>query len=169
VSAVHIRRIRPDEGRLLRDLRLRSLADAPEAFGQTVAEAATRPAEDWSQQARAASEGGRRAWFLAEDDIDGRVVGLVQGRRRPPEDVLIFSMWVDPGARMSGAGRALLGTLGEWARGWGARRAVLWVFSVNEGAIRFYERLGFRRVESGPDAESGASWGTFAMELDLSA
>ena len=76
-------------------------------------------------------------------------------------------MWVDPDARRTGAGRALIDAVEEWSRGWGARRVVLWVFGTNEGAQRFYERIGFRFVPDGPDAESGLSYGAAAMERML--
>jgi ribosomal protein S18 acetylase RimI-like enzyme len=34
----------------------------------------------------------------------------------------------------------------------------------NDDAIRFYERIGFRVQNEGPDAESGAAYGALAME-----
>jgi ribosomal protein S18 acetylase RimI-like enzyme len=56
----------------------------------------------------------------------------------------------------------------DWARGWGGRRVVLWVLGANEGALRFYERIGFRVLSDGPDVESGRAFGALAMELALS-
>jgi hypothetical protein len=35
---------------------------------------------------------------------------------------------------------------------------------TNEGASRFYERIGFQQLTEGPDAESGRDYGAFAME-----
>jgi GNAT superfamily N-acetyltransferase len=163
---MEVRRISADEGPLLRELRLASLDDAPEAFGQTHEQAAREPDAEWHSAARAAAQGDRRAWFLARDAA-GAAIGLVQARRRPPTDCLVFSMWVAPAARRSGAGRALLDAVEEWARGWGAQRIVLWVFGANEGAQRFYERIGYRFADGGPDAESGRSYGAVAMERAL--
>lgn len=158
-----VRRIRDDEAELLRELRLRSLNDAPEAFGQTADEAAARVDEEWRQQARSAASGDRRSWFIAETGTQPRTIGLVNGRRRPPDDVMLFSMWVEPESRRLGVGRSLIGALDAWAREWGARRTVLWVFAGNEPAIRFYERLGFAVEEDTPDAEIGRSYGALAM------
>ena len=157
-----VRRIEPDDGDLLRELRLRSLRDAPEAFGQTVEDATAREVEDWQQLARQSSAGERRAWFIAEDE-SGRPAGLVQGRRRPPEHLLIFSMWVDPSVRRSGVGRQLIEAVEAWALMWGGRHSVLWVFGTNEPALRFYRRLGFEVELEGPDAESGRTYGALAM------
>src|ERR671917_264257 len=57
VAMVTVRRIRADEGPLLRDLRLRALADAPEAFGQALQDAQAQPDAEWTQAARQASGG----------------------------------------------------------------------------------------------------------------
>jgi len=164
-GTVRVRRIAPDDGPLLRELRLRSLSDAPEAFGQTADEARARTGDDWVAQASAASRGERRAWFIAE--IDDFEVGLVLARRRPPDTALVFSMWVDADHRRAGIGRALLDKVSDWARGWGAAAIVLWVLGANDVAIRFYDRLGFEMIDAGPDVESGAPYGALAMSLAL--
>jgi len=166
---MHIRRIDPDEWAVLREMRLASLLDAPEAFGQRYETAASEPEAEWRSAARASSSGERRAWFIARGGVGAgaRDVGLVQARRRPPTDCLLFSMWVAPGARRSGAGRHLVDAVAAWAAGWGGKRVVLWVFGANEGALRFYERLGFRVVADGADAESGRAFGALAMELSI--
>jgi GNAT superfamily N-acetyltransferase len=159
-----------DEWELLRDLRLRSLAESPDAFGQHAEDARTQPREEWQAIARASSAGDRRAWFVAEraETGTGRVaVGIVSGRRRPPGTLLIFSMWVDPGYRRTGVGRALIEAAEAWAIGWGARRSVLWVFAANEPAVRFYLRIGYATESSGDDALTGARYGALAMARRL--
>jgi GNAT superfamily N-acetyltransferase len=163
--SVVVRRIKPADWQTLRELRLQSLLDAPEAFGQTHGHAAAIPDSEWQQNARASSTGDARLWLVAS--IDDAQVGLVQARRRAPDDCLVFSMWVAPGARRAGVGAMLIDALADWAAGWGARRLVLWVFGANEGAHRFYERIGFTIVPDGPDAESGKSFGAFAMERPI--
>ena len=160
--AIEIKRITPDEWALLRDLRLDSLRDSPDAFGQRLDEAALFDDADWKATAKAASSGDRRTWFIARDE--DQPVGLVQGRRRPPDACLLFSMWVAPDARRLGVGRALVHAVDDWARGWGAKRVILWVLAGNEGAHRFYEDIGFRVLMSGPDAASGSAYGALAME-----
>lgn len=162
---IEIRRIAPEDWQLLREMRLASLRDAPEAFGQRYENAESEPESEWRSAARASSSGERRAWFIARaSSLDA---GLVQARRRPPGDCLVFSMWVAPRGRRAGVGRALIQAVADWARGWDGTRIVLWVFGANESAHRFYERLGFRVIPDGPDAESGKSFGAFAMELPL--
>jgi GNAT superfamily N-acetyltransferase len=163
--SIEVRRIRAEDWQLLRDLRLHSLHDSPAAFGQRYEEAGMSDDHEWVTTARAASSGDRRAWFIAWDAQ--RPVGLVQGRRRPPADCLLFSMWVAPEARRRGTGRALVQAVEDWARKWGARRIVLWVITGNDGAVRFYEMLGFRTLPNGPDAESGRTHGALAMGRPL--
>jgi GNAT superfamily N-acetyltransferase len=165
---VEVTRIKADEWPVLRELRLRSLLDAPEAFGQRYENAESEPESEWRSAARASAAGDRRAWFLARaDDPAATEIGLVQARRRPPSDCLVFSMWVAPEARRGGVGKELIESVATWARGWGGTRIVLWVFGANEGALRFYERLGFTVQSDGADAESGRAFGALAVELLL--
>jgi len=164
--ALWISRIGPEDWTLLRDLRLRSLLDAPDAFGQRYENAAAETDDEWQATARASSSGNRRVWFIARGQA-GAAVGLVQARRRPETDCLLFSMWVAPESRRAGVGAALVTAVRTWAAGWGARRVVLWVFGANESALRFYQHIGFRMLTEGSDAESGHAFGALAMELPV--
>jgi ribosomal protein S18 acetylase RimI-like enzyme len=158
---IRIRRIAPGDGLLLRDLRLRSIADAPNAFGQPIEEARDRPEKAWHRSARQSSHGDNRTWLIAEQD--GRAIGLVQGRKRRPRTLLLFSMWVDPSVRRLGVGRSLIDSLEAWGRGWSASETILWVYGANQEAIGFYRDLGFEVIRSGQDAEAGARFGALAM------
>ena len=160
---VSIDRIKASEWQLLRDIRMRSLLDAPEAFGQRYDEALQQADSEWKSIARSSTAGNRRSWFIARDDA-GQPIGVVQGRRRPPADCLLFSMWVDPHARRHGVGRALVDAVQDWAESWGGQRVVLWVIAGNESAMRFYDRIGFSVLTQGADADSGHSYGALAME-----
>ena len=164
-TVVRIRRIAPEDGLALRDLRLRSIADAPNAFGQPLEEARGRPEKEWHRSARQSSHGHNRTWLIAETD-DG-TVGLVQGRKRRPATLLLFSMWVDPSVRRLGVGRTLIESLETWGRDWDAAETILWVYGENADAIRFYRDLGFDVIRSGQDAEAGARFGALAMRRHI--
>jgi GNAT superfamily N-acetyltransferase len=164
-TVVRVRRIAPDDGLALRDLRLRSIADAPNAFGQPLEEARGRPEKEWHRSARQSSHGDSRAWLIAETDSGS--VGLVQGRKRRPSTLLLFSMWVDPSVRRLGVGRTLIESLESWGRGWHATETILWVHAANAAAIQFYRDLGFKVVQGGQDAEAGARFGALAMRRDI--
>jgi ribosomal protein S18 acetylase RimI-like enzyme len=148
---------------------LRSLLDAPEAFGQRHEEAIATPNSEWQSNALASSAGNRRIWFLARNESLETPIGVVQARRRQPFDCLLFSMWVAPEARRLGVGSMLIDAVQEWSASWGARRIVLWVLAANESAARFYDRIGFTVLNDGPDAESGHVYGAFAMERKTNA
>ena len=141
---MQIVRLTPDEGPRLRTIRLASLLDAPDAFGSTHAETASRPPESWRRQLETL------ATFVARiDDLD---VGVVRGGPSPEcaEEAFLFSMWVAPSARGCGVGEALVAAVVEWARGAGFARVVLDVADDNRPAIGLYARLGFT-----PTGESG--------------
>lgn len=85
---------------------------------------------------------------------DGRVVGMCSGQ-------LVFStaegapsVWVEDvvvaeGARGQGIGRALLGSILDWAASRGATRAQLLVDLDNAPALDFYQRLGWDATRLG--------------------
>lgn len=145
-----IERAHAHDWRRVRAIRLRALEDAPDAFGSTLEGALAMPDEEW--QARAARE--TTGTFLAvdtsvrSDDHDrDRDVGLVatmpyEGKEAGSAG--LFSMWVAPGARRFGVGRALIAAVLEWARAAGFARVYLDVGDHNDGAIALYARMGFR-------------------------
>ncbi len=75
--SLEIRRIRPDEGLRLRALRLRALADAPMAFGSTLAREEAFPDRIWHERAAGGAGGDERVTFIAERD--GQWIGLATG------------------------------------------------------------------------------------------
>lgn len=64
ISKYVIRRIQPNEGELYRDIRLQSLADAPEAFASTLESALARTLESWTEQANSTISGAQRNTLL---------------------------------------------------------------------------------------------------------
>jgi ribosomal protein S18 acetylase RimI-like enzyme len=134
---VDVRRVRLDEWRELREVRLRALADAPDAFGTTHAEAVARPDSWWRGWAeRSASEAGQAMFLAREGDALVGVAGIFGDRRRFD----VISMWTDPAHRGKGVASALLGAAVAFA---GDAPVFLSVTEGNDGARRLYERHGF--------------------------
>jgi RimJ/RimL family protein N-acetyltransferase len=133
---VDIRLVRPGEGHRLRELRLRALADAPDAFGATLAGDEQRPADFWEGQEVVIAE------------RDGAWLGMAGLFVDPdmPAIARIWGTWVDPTARGTGAGRALVGAILERARAAGLARAELTVADRVPAAQRLYEAAGLRRT-----------------------
>jgi GNAT superfamily N-acetyltransferase len=139
-----VRRIRPDEGARLRALRLRALADAPLAFGSTLAREEAFADEVWDERATRGAAGEDQVTYVAEDE--GRWVGMAVGLVDSPDasPLALVGMFVEPDARGRGVGAALVEAVTEWARGRGAAGLSLWVVATNRSAIALYERCGFR-------------------------
>jgi GNAT superfamily N-acetyltransferase len=140
---VIVRRLRPDETKLLADLRLRALADAPGAFARTHAETAAQPASYWDELTRSVTAPDRHVMFVAEDD--GAAIGMAFGvlQADTPDMPHLGGMWVDSDARLRGVGTALTVAVLDWARERGFHRIALWVTEGNGPATSLYERMGF--------------------------
>lgn len=129
----------PDDWALVREIRLRALADAPSAFAALLDQEDGRPASAWRE--RLASATGRT--FLAMEE--GTPVGLATAFISSEEDsrAHLVSMWVAPASRRSGIATALVRAALGWATDRGLREVELWVTEGNIGARRLYEGLGF--------------------------
>jgi GNAT superfamily N-acetyltransferase len=104
------------------------------------------------------------AWFLgtqlAEPDVvvlvaerNGHVVGYVYAGLEPESwkelrgaAGFIHDVVVDERARRTGVATALIEAANAWLRDHRAPRVMLWTAEQNDGAQRFFGRLGFRRT-----------------------
>jgi GNAT superfamily N-acetyltransferase len=135
----------PNEGARLRSLRLRSLQDAPDAFGSTYEEAAIRTSDEWTKQVI------ELPTFVAMDA--DRDVAMVRCARDPnkSDTAWLLSMWVAPEARRRNIGGTLVNLVLAWARSHGVTRLLLDVADQNLPAVRLYESKGFL-----PNGHAGA-------------
>jgi GNAT superfamily N-acetyltransferase len=131
---------------LHRDLRLRALRDAPDVFGETVADVGVRPAAYWEELTRSVTEPGRHVMFLACEgqDVFGSTYGLLDRDRRAVGRV--GGMWIEPTWRRRGVGRALLQEVFRWARERGLSRLALWAPAHSPAALALYGQAGFRET-----------------------
>ena len=145
---IELRRITAADWELWRAVRLRALAEAPYAFGSTLAH--------WQGsdlEARWRSRLDDVALNVVALTVDGSAVGQVSGTAADGDGrVELISMWVAPEARGTGAGEALVGEVLRWAAGEeGAPAVVLSVKEGNERAIALYRRLGFEQTDEAAD------------------
>ena len=142
---MEIQRLSIDEALRLRHIRLRALADAPDAFGSTYAEVSAHPLDMWRQQLQ------EIVTFVAVRD--GEDVGIVRcaSEEHHPDTAWLLSMWVAPEARGQGVGNALIDAVIAYARASGAIRLLLDVGDHNQQAIALYARKGFK-----PNGQTGA-------------
>ena len=140
-----IRRIRPDEVDVYRPFRLRALADAPEAFGDSYGLAIARPPEHWQDRVAGMSAGVTSVLMVAVDAATDAWLGMTGGYHEAPSEdwALVVSVWVAPEARRRRLARRLLDAIIEWGRARGIRTLRLWVTESNHRARSLYAGAGF--------------------------
>jgi ribosomal protein S18 acetylase RimI-like enzyme len=142
---ITLERISPGNVLVFKTVRLRALQEAPTAFGSTYARESQLTDEDWRQRSLRWTSDGNIGYLAFCGD---QCCGLVACYTEQPDlgRGHVVSMWVDPDYRRAGVGHALIEALKTWAFSIDLLELHLHVTSVNAGAIRFYERLGFRRT-----------------------
>lgn len=164
-DAVSVRRLEADEWQAYRDLRLRALAESPDAFGSTLAVEAEFPEERWSTRLAQGASSASDLPLAAERA--GERVGLAWGRIEPfaAGEVHVYQMWVAPEARGQGAGRRLLETIVDWGRASNAHAVLLGVTCGDTPANHLYRALGFQPV--GEPAPLRPDSTRFAQQMTL--
>jgi ribosomal protein S18 acetylase RimI-like enzyme len=148
VTETTVRRVGPQDGQLLRAVRLRALETDPASFGSTHEREAAFERADWDEWADEDAAGDSGATLVA---LRGLVpIGLVTGARDDDEAKLfhVYAMWVAPEARRDGVGRRLLAEIEMWMTSNGAAVSQLSVTSEADAARRLYESAGYE-----PDGE----------------
>jgi ribosomal protein S18 acetylase RimI-like enzyme len=143
---IELRRVVADDWRTVRALRLRALAEAPDAFAATLDEELALEESRW--QAWAASNGQAQSTIGFFALCDGTEAGLAVGVRSEadPNTVVLNALWVAPEARHCGAASILVEAVRTWARELAADKMELTVTKTSHAAIALYERLGFEVV-----------------------
>ncbi|MEW6370459.1 MAG: GNAT family N-acetyltransferase [Pseudomonadota bacterium] len=162
-----VRALYPDEWATYRDLRLRSLADSPDAFYSTLESEGARSPEDWAARLATAAVSGKDCPLVAE--LDGKPAGLVWAKMDAinPALVHLYQMWVAPECRGCGVAQRLLDTALSWVRERGARFVELDVTVGNSAAARLYQRAGFRAVNAPAPMRAGSDLMLQPMRLVL--
>jgi ribosomal protein S18 acetylase RimI-like enzyme len=129
----------PEDWAAVREIRLRALLDAPDAFASRLDDERDRPEALWRQRLSSSDA----STFLAVDE--GDPVGLVTVYRDPDDRTCahLVSLWVSPDHRRSGVATSLTETVLDWARLADVQTVDLWVTENNQGARHLYERCGF--------------------------
>jgi GNAT superfamily N-acetyltransferase len=143
-NSLAIRPFEAHEWPKYRELRLRSLADSPDAFGSTLASEQDRSPDDWAARLSAAAVSVQDYPLVA--DLAGVAVGLVWAKvdATNPSLVNVFQVWVAPESRGRGVAAALLREAINWARSRNARVVQLGVTCGDTSAARLYAREGFQ-------------------------
>ncbi|WP_203706924.1 GNAT family N-acetyltransferase [Asanoa iriomotensis] len=141
---VDLRVLAEDDWKLWRELRLAALAEAPYAFGSTLAGWQDAVEEQWRQRLRIPGARDLVA-FLGDQPV-----GMASGVPTGDGAVEVISVWVSPAGRGRGVGDALLDGIVRWAAESGASAVRLSVKADNAAATKLYERAGFVHVGPNP-------------------
>ena len=131
----------PDDWPVWRDLRLAALAEAPYAFGSTLAEWQGQGDREERWRDRLGIPGSHNVVAVRASGPVGMVSGVPAEQ---PDAVELISMWVSPTVRGQGVGDLLIGEIAQWAVQRDARTLRLSVMPDNRAAIALYERHGFK-------------------------
>jgi len=143
LAAFSIRPFTADEWPAYRAIRLRALADAPDAFSTTLDTQQVLPPEAWATRLSNAAASGKDYPLVAE--LQGQAIGMAWAKVDADDASIVnlFQMWVAPEARGQGVAGALLDEAIRWAGARGAQALQLGVNCANLPAVRLYERTGF--------------------------
>lgn len=160
---LELRTLTPDDWPLWRELRLAALAEAPKAFGATLAEWSGTGDREERWRARLSIPGARDFVVF----LDGTPVGMATGL--PTDDVgmvELISMWVSPAGRGRGVGDRLIEAVEDWATDHGVTTLRLSVMIDNPNAIALYARHGFARHPGGDSQGRDARERVLVKHLD---
>ncbi|PNP50034.1 hypothetical protein THARTR1_09257 [Trichoderma harzianum] len=111
---LELRIVSADDWEAWKAVRLRALADAPDAFGSGFNDWANAPESRWRSRLSI-----RNAIDLVSYQIDvtasERAVGMATGVPTGNGGAEIISMWVDPNFRGRGLASSLIGKIASWA------------------------------------------------------
>ena len=143
---LEIKLILPEHWPVLKSVRLRALADAPGAFGTTLAEALAYSDGEWQARARRFSEMPPAAGCLAylSDVPCGMASAFSSAENTHAAGLTAF--WVAPEVRGQGVADALVTFLVQWAVAQGFAVLEANVVEDNHRALAFYKRVGFEET-----------------------
>lgn len=150
----------PDDWRMWRDVRLASLADAPYAFGSSLA--LEQQFDEAAWRARLAN-GMAAVAFMGQDPV-GMIAGYVP---EDGDDPMLVAAWVHAGARGKGVGDALVAEMLDWSRERGYTQVYLRVADGNDAARKLFLRNGFTPTGVRMPLESDPNIGTEFLVQEL--
>ncbi|HXH79489.1 GNAT family N-acetyltransferase [Nocardioides sp.] len=133
-----IEQLGPDDWQGFRDIRLRALADAPDAFGVTLEESQQKSEQDWRRRLSVSGP-----ILVVRDGATRLAMGAGWHPPDEPDRMMVWGMWTAPEARGQGCARSLLAWLLDHARRRDVTTVELHVTEGNDSARRLYVQCGF--------------------------
>lgn len=161
-----IRTMSIEDWQTYKNLRLRALADSPDAFGSTLEREEKRSNTAWKKRLISDDKSWNLPLFA---EVAQEPVGLAWGRieRAMPEIANLYQMWVAPAHRGLGLGQFLLDTVIAWAKEKNASYLELGVTLRDSPAMRLYTHSGFQPIGEPESLRPGSTIMGQTMRLDL--
>jgi RimJ/RimL family protein N-acetyltransferase len=159
---MRVRRLTPDDWQSFRDIRLLALADAPHAFGSSLAQEESLTEPDWR---RRLSQPGTMIALAFQDTTPVGIMGAYT-----PKDTaipLLIAAWVAPAARGTGAADLLVAEVLAWATEQGFPSITLRVADGNHPARNLFLRNGFHPTGELVPLESNPAVNTEILAREL--
>jgi ribosomal protein S18 acetylase RimI-like enzyme len=142
---MNIRLLDEADAPLYQVVRLQALKNDPDSFGSTYDQESVRPLEKFAERIQHTANKFTLGCFDSSQSLIGIVNFVREDRLKTSHKGNVYGMYVEPGFRGQGIGRALLLALIERATRQceGLEQIHLTVVSNNEPAKRLYTSLGF--------------------------
>jgi ribosomal protein S18 acetylase RimI-like enzyme len=151
-GVIFIREANPANVMQFRELRLEALRNSPIEFGADYEKNVNQPPKYWEDMLTTQSD--ESTIFLAEHDSE--LMGMTGIRRgsspKTRHSALIWGVYVQPQWRGLHIAEELINSCLTWAKARNMVIAKLGVGTVNQSAIRCYERCGFKTYGTEPRA-----------------
>jgi RimJ/RimL family protein N-acetyltransferase len=140
--SIEIIKAKPNEALRLRELRLRALADAPDAFGADYEVESDKPIEYWQDYLK------NTEWcFAVSDGVDIGLLAVDKADADRGSDCWLASWWLEEAFRGQGVPALMLQWLDNLCLSKDWHKQGLGVWPENERAIAAYLKLGFIKGE----------------------
>jgi len=152
-----IRRLAPDEWKLLRDLSIQGIKTDPDAFGDTLETTLNRNETTWRQ------------WltepyiFVAE--VEGIPASRITLRNDPTWEWMINGVWTAPQYRRQGLSNKLFQEILMIAREKHIETITIKVNPSQVAACNFYKKLGFKIIDK--HHRDSTDIDTYVMKLNI--
>jgi ribosomal protein S18 acetylase RimI-like enzyme len=163
---IALEKLTPANALVFKTVRLRALQESPRSFSSTYAKESAFPDDEWMARSVRWSRDGFISYLAFDGPIACGMVGCTS-EGQEPQCAHVVSMWVDPTYRRAGVGTILIDALRAWAKNRRLLELTLKVTSVNQPAIKFYERLGFRMTGETSPYPNDLNIMEYKMTLDL--
>jgi ribosomal protein S18 acetylase RimI-like enzyme len=134
-SRASVVNLAPADWQILRDLRLKALAESPESFLGDLPAERTYDEKHWRQEL------AHNVWMVAT--LGTRNIGLAKLNVQSDDGMHLEALWVDPKERRRGVGTSLVAALEKIAARRGTPQLKLWIFTENDLARQFYRHIDY--------------------------